>query len=76
MAEFQVIRENDEPKYVILPFGDVEALEDYMDELWAEQAVKEFEACPDKTFRDLEDLRRELMGDSPKKRKTARKVAK
>ena len=74
MAEFQVIRENDVPKYAVLPFGDTEALEDYLDELWAEQALKEYEAEPNKRFHDWEDLRRKLMGTSPKKKKTAKKV--
>jgi hypothetical protein len=37
----QLMKENNVPKYVVLPFGDWEALEDYADELWAEQAVKE-----------------------------------
>ncbi|MDR0320107.1 MAG: hypothetical protein LBI28_01255 [Treponema sp.] len=42
MAEFQIISEKNKPKFVVLPFGDEKAAQDYMDELWAEKAVMEF----------------------------------
>jgi len=39
MAAFQIISEKNKPKYAVLPFGDEEAVQDYMDELWAEKAA-------------------------------------
>lgn len=42
MADFQIISEKSKPKYVVLPFGDEKAAQDYMDELWAEKAAAEF----------------------------------
>jgi len=42
MAEFQVISEKNKPKFVVLPFGDEKAVQDYMDELWAEKAAADF----------------------------------
>lgn len=61
MAEFQVIKDHDVPKFVVLPFGDKEAVEDYLDELWALQAVEAFEARTDKRFYDLEEVQ-QLLG--------------
>ena len=60
MVKYQVIKEKGKPKFVVLPFGDREAIEDYLDELWAEKAVEAFEAKTDKRFHALEDVRREL----------------
>ena len=42
MAAFQIITEKNKPKFVVLPFGYEKAVQDYMDELWAEKAVTEF----------------------------------
>ncbi len=33
MTSFQVITENDKPKFVVLPFGYVKTAEEYRDEL-------------------------------------------
>ena len=43
MADFQIITEKNKPKFVVLPFGDEKAAQDYMDELWAEKAAAEFD---------------------------------
>ena len=40
MAAYQVIEEKGKPKFVVFPFGDKDAVEDYLEELWAEKAVK------------------------------------
>ena len=40
MAAYQVIEERGKPKFVVFPFGDKDAVEDYLEELWAEKAVK------------------------------------
>ena len=40
MATYQVIEEKGKPKFVVFPFGDKAAIEDYLEELWAEKAVK------------------------------------
>ena len=42
MATFQIISEKNKPKFVVLPFGDEKAAQDYMDELWAEKAIAKF----------------------------------
>ena len=60
MAQFQVIEEKGMPKFVVLPFGDREAVEDYLDELWAEKAVEAFESRKDTQFVALEDIRDSL----------------
>jgi len=70
MAEFQVINEKGKPKFAVLPYGDNAAIEDYLDTLWAENAVKEYEANPDKRFHDWDDVLRML---SEKKKRKARK---
>jgi hypothetical protein len=49
MAEFQIITEKNKPKYFVLPFGDEKAVQDYMDELWAEKAAAEFNKKTGKT---------------------------
>jgi hypothetical protein len=48
---FQLIHENNIPKFAVFPFGDWEALEDYADELWAEQAIEKYRnGLPQKTY--------------------------
>ena len=42
MAEFQIIKEKNKPRFVVLPFGDEAAAQDYLDEIWAEKAVAKF----------------------------------
>jgi hypothetical protein len=65
MAAYQVIEEKGKPKYVVLPFGDREALDDYLDELWAEKAVKAFETRKDTHFHALEDVRLKILNKKP-----------
>jgi hypothetical protein len=51
MADFQIITEKDKPRFVVLPFGDEAAAQDYLDELWAEKAVAKFnKEKPQKLF--------------------------
>ncbi|MCL2293951.1 MAG: hypothetical protein FWC36_03695 [Spirochaetes bacterium] len=42
MAEYQIITEKNKPRFVVLPFGDVIAAQDYLDELWTEKAAAKF----------------------------------
>ena len=42
MPAYQIISEKNKPKFVVLPFGDEKAAQDYLDELWAEKAVARF----------------------------------
>jgi hypothetical protein len=60
MAEFQVILEKNKPKYVVLPFGDRKAAQDYMDELWAEKAVAEFERSKHGKLYTLAEAKKKL----------------
>jgi regulatory protein YycH of two-component signal transduction system YycFG len=60
MAAFQVITEKNKPRFVVLPFGDEEAVQDYMDELWAEKAVEEFSKEKNKKLYSLEEVKRAL----------------
>ena len=69
MAAYQVIEEKGNPKYVVLPFGDREAVEDYLDEIWAQKAVKAFKSRKDTRFYALEDVEREILGKKPRQRK-------
>ena len=50
MAAYQVIQKDNVPMFVVLPFGDVEAIEDYMDELWANDVVRQYEASENNTI--------------------------
>ena len=66
MAAFQIISEKNKPKFVVLPFGDKNAVQDYMDELWAEQAVAEFDRSkPEKTY-TLAEVKQKLAAKSKK----------
>ena len=67
MAKFQVIEEKGKPKFVVLPYGDQKAAEDYFDELWALKAIKKYESQKDKRFINLDDVRDQLSA-KPKKR--------
>jgi hypothetical protein len=60
MAGFQVILEKNKPKYVVLPFGDRKAAQDYMDELWAEKAVSEFERSKPGKLYTLAEAKKKL----------------
>jgi hypothetical protein len=57
---FQLIKENNVPKYVVLPFGDWEALEDYADELWAEQSVKQYQQTETHKTYSLQEIKNKL----------------
>ena len=60
MATFQIISDKNKPRFVVLPFGDEAAIQDYMDELWAEKAVAEFKKKkPEKTY-SLEEVKQRL----------------
>ena len=69
MAAYQVIEEKGKPKYVVLPFGDKEAVEDYLDELWAVKAVKAFKARNDTRFYALEDVWQKILGKTLRRKK-------
>ena len=60
MAEFQVISEKNKPKFVVLPFGDEKAVQDYMDELWAEKAAADFNKNKPKKLYTLEEVKQKL----------------
>ena len=63
MADFQVIMEKNKPKFVVLPFGDKKAAQDYMDELWAEKAVSDFyKSKPGKLY-SLDEVKKKIGKD-------------
>ena len=60
MATYQIILEKNKPKFVVLPFGDEKAVQEYMEELWAEKAVAKFnKSKPDKLY-SLEEVKQKL----------------
>ena len=60
MVKFQTIFDNNKPKFVVLPFGDEKAVQDYMDELWAEKAVAKFiKSKPEKLY-SMDELKKKL----------------
>jgi len=60
MAEFQIIKEKNKPKFVVLPFGDKKAAQDYMDELWAEKAAAEYNRKKPGKLYSLEEAKKKL----------------
>jgi len=48
------------PKFVVLPFGDEKAAQDYMDELWAEKAVTDFNKNKPKKLYSLDEVKKNL----------------
>ena len=66
MAKFQIIEEKGKPKFVVLPYGDQKAAEDYCDEVWALKSIKKYESRKNKSFVNLEDVRHELPVKSKK----------
>ena len=60
MASFQIISEKNKPKFVVLPFGDERAAQDYMDELWAEKAVAEFNKSKPEKLYSLAETKQKL----------------
>ena len=63
MAAFQIISEKNKPKFVVLPFGDEKAVQDYMDELWAEKAVAEFNKKKPVKMYSLAEVKQKLKQD-------------
>ena len=60
MTAFQIISEKNKPKFVVLPFGDEKAVQDYMDELWAEKAVAKFNKNKRSKLYSLEEVKKQL----------------
>jgi hypothetical protein len=60
MAKFQIINEKNRPKFVVLPFGDEKAVQDYMDELWAEKAVAAFNKNKPEKLYSLAEVKQKL----------------
>ena len=60
MTTFQIISEKNKPKFVVLPFGDEKAVQDYMDELWAEKAVAEFNKKKPEKLYSLDEVKKKL----------------
>ena len=60
MAAFQIITEKNKPKFVVLPFGDEKAAQDYLDELWAEKAVADFNKKKPEKLYSLEEVKHKL----------------
>ena len=60
MADFQIISEKNKPKFVVLPFGDENAAQDYMDELWAEKAVADYNRSKPGKLYTLADVKQKL----------------
>jgi hypothetical protein len=60
MADFQVISEKNKPKFVVLPFGDEKAVQDYMDELWAEKAAADFNKHKPEKLYTLDEVKKKL----------------
>jgi len=60
MTSFQVILEKDKPKFVVLPFGDKKAAEEYLDELWAEKAVADFNKSKPGKLYSLDEVKEKL----------------
>jgi uncharacterized protein YlbG (UPF0298 family) len=69
MAKFQIITEKNKPKYVVLPFGNKRAVEDYMEELWALEAIKKYETSPKKKLVPLKEVLKRSSGKPIKARK-------
>jgi len=44
-----------------LPFGDEKAVQDYMDELWAEKAVAEFNKNKPEKLYSLDEVKQKLV---------------
>lgn len=66
MSKVQFIPEQDDPKFVVLPFGDKEAIQDYLDELWARRALKEFNDTPNHKLHSIDELDAWLASDDEK----------
>ena len=71
MAAFQIISEKNKPKFVVLPFGDEKAAQEYLDELWAEKAVAKFNKTKPGKLYSMDEVKQIIGRDQPK-----RKIAK
>ena len=60
MTSFQIILENDKPKFVVLPFGNKKAAEEYLDELWAEKAAADFNKSKPGKLYSLDEVKEKL----------------
>jgi len=69
MAAYQVIEEKGKPKFVVFPFGDKDAVEDYLEELWAEKVVKDLASRKGEKCFTLEEAEFLLTLDNPKQGK-------
>ncbi|MCL2215167.1 MAG: hypothetical protein FWC06_08175 [Treponema sp.] len=74
MASYQIILENDKPKFVVLPFGNKKAAEEYLDELWAEKAVSGFNKSKPGKLYSLDEVKEKL--GQKKQRSNARQRSK
>lgn len=57
MGKLKIIPDDKDPKFLVLPIQNEEASEDYADELWAEQAVKEHQKEKHHEYKTLDDLK-------------------
>lgn len=57
MGKIKVLPGEKDPKFVVLPFGGEAAVEDRMDEIWAEKAIKEHEKEKHHEYKTLDDLK-------------------
>lgn len=57
MGKIKIIPNDKDPKIADLPFGTEEAVEDYLDERWAENAIKEHEKENHHEYKTLDDLK-------------------
>jgi len=66
MAAYQVIEDNGRPKFVVFQFGDKDAIEDYLEELWAEKVVRGLASRQGEECFTLEEAEHFLALDKPK----------
>jgi hypothetical protein len=60
LRKMPLISEKNKPRFEVLPFGDEEAEQDYLDELWADKAVAEFQKTRHKKLYSLAEVKRNL----------------
>ena len=68
MAAYQVIEDNGRPKFVVFQFGDKDAIEDYLEELWAEKVVRGLASRQGEECFTLEEAERILALKKPSNR--------
>ena len=74
MAAYQVIEEKGKPKFVVFPFGDKDAVEDYLEELWAKKVVKGLPSRKGEKCFTLEEAEA-ILSLPPRKKSPTRKTA-